>query len=99
MYLKTNKVKIFIRINELTNNYILDEWFSNASQNSYARRKWGITMVPPTRVAIPIASIISSFVTPPDVVSQVIVSIPMMIIYELSIYISVFVNKNKLKNG
>jgi sec-independent protein translocase protein TatC len=43
--------------------------------------------------------IVAAIVTPPDVVSQVIVSIPMMIIYELSIYISVFVNKNKLKNG
>jgi sec-independent protein translocase protein TatC len=51
------------------------------------------------KYSIVIILIVAAIVTPPDVVSQVIVSIPMMIIYELSIYISVFVNKNKLKNG
>jgi Sec-independent protein secretion pathway component TatC len=33
------------------------------------------------------------------VVSQITVAIPMLIIYELSIFLSVFVEKQKLKNG
>lgn len=51
------------------------------------------------KYAIVIVLIVAAIVTPPDVVSQVSVSIPMVIIYELSIFISVFVHKNKLKNG
>lgn len=51
------------------------------------------------KYSIVIILIVAAIVTPPDVISQIIVSIPMMIIYELSIFISVFVTKNKLKNG
>ncbi|KVV15904.1 Sec-independent protein translocase protein TatCy [Flavobacterium sp. TAB 87] len=39
--------------------------------------------------------IIAAIVTPPDVVSQTIVALPMLIIYEISILISKFVYKNK----
>ena len=43
--------------------------------------------------------LIAAIVTPPDVVSQIIVAIPMLLIYEASIFISVFVYKNKNKEN
>lgn len=49
------------------------------------------------KYAIVIVLIVAAIVTPPDVVSQVIVSIPMLIIYEISIWIAAAVGKNKLK--
>lgn len=40
--------------------------------------------------------ILSAIITPPDISSQILVSIPIVFLYELSIYISAFVNrKNK----
>ena len=42
--------------------------------------------------------IIAAIVTPPDVVSQCIVAFPMLIIYELSIFISKWVYKQRLKD-
>ena len=47
------------------------------------------------KYAIVLVLIIAAIVTPPDVVSQTIVAIPMLLIYEASIWISVFVHKNK----
>jgi sec-independent protein translocase protein TatC len=52
-------------------------------------RKYGIVII----------LIVAAIVTPPDVVSQVIVSIPMLLIYEASIFISAFVVKNRLKEN
>ncbi|NVK51441.1 MAG: twin-arginine translocase subunit TatC [Flavobacteriaceae bacterium] len=43
--------------------------------------------------------ILSAIITPPDVASQVIVSIPILILYEIGIYISGFVEKRRLKNA
>ena len=55
------------------------------------------------RYAVVIILIVAAIVTPPDVVSQLIVAIPMLLIYEISIFISVIVYKNqqqiKLKIG
>lgn len=48
--------------------------------------------------AVVIILIVAAIVTPPDVVSQIIVAIPMLAIYELSIAISRMVYRNKLKN-
>lgn len=42
--------------------------------------------------------IIAAVVTPPDVISQVIVSIPMIILYEASILIAKIITKRRLKN-
>ena len=39
----------------------------------------------------------AAIVTPPDIVSQIIVSIPMLLIYEVSIFISAIVEKRRLK--
>jgi len=47
------------------------------------------------RYAIVIILIIAAIVTPPDIVSQVIVSIPILILYEVSIFIAARVNKSK----
>ncbi|UQD56178.1 twin-arginine translocase subunit TatC [Flavobacterium sp. K5-23] len=49
------------------------------------------------KYAIVLVLIIAAIVTPPDVVSQTIVAIPMLLIYEASIYISVFVSKKEKK--
>ena len=38
--------------------------------------------------------ILSAIITPPDISSQILVSIPIVFLYELSIYISAFVNRN-----
>jgi sec-independent protein translocase protein TatC len=50
------------------------------------------------RYAIVIILILAAIVTPPDVVSQIIVSIPLLILYEVSIIISSIVYKNKMQN-
>lgn len=47
------------------------------------------------KYAIVLVLIVAAIVTPPDVVSQTIVAIPMLLIYEASIFISVLVTKNK----
>lgn len=49
------------------------------------------------KYAIVIVLIVAAIVTPPDVVSQTIVAIPMLIIFELSVIISSVVYKRKLK--
>lgn len=51
------------------------------------------------KYAVVIILIIAAIVTPPDVVSQTIVAIPMLIIYEVSILISKIVYRNKLKEN
>ncbi len=51
------------------------------------------------KYAVVIILIIAAIVTPPDVVSQLIVAIPMLIIYEASILISKIVYNKKLKEN
>ena len=43
--------------------------------------------------------ILSAIITPPDIASQVIVAVPVIILYELSIFISKAVVKNQLKKA
>jgi sec-independent protein translocase protein TatC len=43
--------------------------------------------------------IVAAIITPPDVTSQIIVSIPLFILYEISIVIAARVVKNNLKEG
>lgn len=50
------------------------------------------------KYAIVIVLIIAAIVTPPDVVSQITVAIPMLIIYEASIWISALVVRNKKRD-
>ncbi|MBC7848046.1 MAG: twin-arginine translocase subunit TatC [Flavobacterium sp.] len=49
------------------------------------------------KYAVIIILIVAAIVTPPDVVSQLIVAIPMLLIYEASIFISSIVYKNQQK--
>ncbi|WP_163400257.1 twin-arginine translocase subunit TatC [Flavobacterium fluviatile] len=51
------------------------------------------------KYAVILILIIAAIVTPPDVVSQTIVAIPMLVIYEVSILISKVVYKNKEKEN
>lgn len=39
--------------------------------------------------------VLSAIITPPDVISQLLISMPLVILYEVSIYISAWVQKNK----
>ncbi|TDS50725.1 twin-arginine translocase subunit TatC [Myroides indicus] len=45
------------------------------------------------KYAIVLILILAAVITPPDIISQIIVSIPLLILYEISIYISKFVQK------
>ncbi len=49
------------------------------------------------KFALIIVLILSAVITPPDIVSQIIVAIPILILYEVSIYISKIVIKNQLR--
>ncbi len=49
------------------------------------------------KYALVIVLIVSAVITPPDVISQVIVAIPIMILYEFSILISYLVTRKQLK--
>ncbi len=51
------------------------------------------------KVALVIVLIISAIITPPDVASQIIVAIPVLILYQLSIYISAYVLKRDAKKA
>ena len=57
----------------------------------YLRKYW--------KYAVVIILIVAAIVTPPDVVSQTIVAIPMLLIYEVSIFISSIVYKNQQKKN
>lgn len=47
------------------------------------------------RYSIVIILIVAAIITPPDILSQVIVSIPLLLLYEISIFIAAFVNKKE----
>ena len=51
------------------------------------------------KVAIVIIFLIAAVVTPPDIVSQVMVAVPMICLYQISIYLSALVIKLKGKNA
>jgi sec-independent protein translocase protein TatC len=47
------------------------------------------------KYALVLVLILSAVITPPDIASQVIVAIPILILYQISIYISAVVVKNQ----
>ncbi len=49
------------------------------------------------KFALIIVLVLSAIITPPDIVSQIIVAIPILILYEVSIYISKIVIRNQLR--
>ncbi|WP_233862118.1 twin-arginine translocase subunit TatC [Tenacibaculum piscium] len=48
--------------------------------------------------ALVVVLVLSAIITPPDIASQIIVSVPIMILYEVSIYVSKFILKKEQKN-
>ena len=51
------------------------------------------------KVALVIVLILSAIITPPDVASQIIVAVPVLILYQISIYISKVVLKREAKRN
>ncbi|MBQ0786766.1 MAG: twin-arginine translocase subunit TatC [Oceanihabitans sp.] len=51
------------------------------------------------KYALVIVLILSAIITPPDIASQIIVAIPILILYQVSIYISKFVVKRESKKN
>ena len=49
------------------------------------------------KIALVLVLVLSAIITPPDVASQVIVTIPIMVLYEISIFISKRVLKRQQK--
>lgn len=49
------------------------------------------------KISLVIVLIISAVITPPDVTSQIIVAVPVLILYQVSIYISKMVMKSEAK--
>ncbi|QXP52114.1 twin-arginine translocase subunit TatC [Cellulophaga sp. HaHa_2_95] len=49
------------------------------------------------KIALVVVLILSAVITPPDVASQIVVSIPIIILYQVSIYISGYVIRKELK--
>ena len=49
------------------------------------------------KIAIVVILVISAFITPPDPISQLLISFPLLILYEISIYISAVIHKRKEK--
>ena len=47
--------------------------------------------------ALVIVLILAAIITPPDIISQIIVAIPILLLYEVSIFISKIVIKRELK--
>lgn len=47
------------------------------------------------RHALVVTLIISAIITPPDISSQILVSIPVLILYQLSIYVSAYVHRGR----
>lgn len=51
------------------------------------------------KISLVVVLILSAVITPPDIVSQIIVAIPILILYEISIYISKVVVSNQLRKA
>lgn len=49
------------------------------------------------KIAIVLVLIVSAIITPPDVISQIIVSIPILLLYEASIFIALWIEKKEQK--
>ncbi|UII75237.1 twin-arginine translocase subunit TatC [Flagellimonas sp. HMM57] len=51
------------------------------------------------KIALVVVLILSAVITPPDVASQIVVSVPVLVLYQISIYISKVVVKNEAKRA
>jgi sec-independent protein translocase protein TatC len=50
------------------------------------------------REAIVVIFILAAIITPPDITSQVIIAMPVLLLYEVSIWISARVEKDRIKS-
>ena len=55
------------------------------------------TLVQYRKYALVLVLVLAAIITPPDVASQIIVAIPIVILYQVSIFISRIVVKNQSK--
>lgn len=66
---------------------------------SYTLSKFGILtpefMIKYRKLAIVMCFVLAAFITPPDPVSQFLIGIPLILLYQLGIYISKVVNRNR----
>ncbi len=66
---------------------------------SYTLSKFGILtpefMIKYRKLAIVMCFVLAAFITPPDPVSQFLIGIPLILLYQLGIYISRVVNRNR----
>ena len=51
------------------------------------------------KIALVIVLIFAAIITPPDVTSQIIVALPVLVLYQISIYISKLVLKREAKKN
>ena len=51
------------------------------------------------KIALVIGLILSAIITPPDVTSQIVVAVPVLLLYQISIYISKLVVKREAKRA
>lgn len=49
------------------------------------------------KISIVIILIVSAIITPPDVTSQLLIALPLMLLYEISIYLSAIILRKKIK--
>ena len=49
------------------------------------------------KLAIVVILIVSAVLTPPDVMSQILISLPLLVLYEISIYVSAFILRKQTK--
>ncbi|MBX7145891.1 MAG: twin-arginine translocase subunit TatC [Alphaproteobacteria bacterium] len=56
------------------------------------------TLAKKRRYAIIIIFVVAAIVTPPDPISQISLAIPIILLYEISIWCAYFIQKNRIKN-
>ncbi|MFZ7119337.1 MAG: twin-arginine translocase subunit TatC [Eubacteriaceae bacterium] len=49
------------------------------------------------RIVIVVIFVVGAIITPPDIISQILISIPMLILFEISIILSKIINRKKIK--
>ena len=83
-----------LSINFLGNYSVSNEVFNDFDLNSYIGLVNPEILIKYRKFALVGVLILAAVITPPDVASQIIVAIPIVILYQISIYISRIVTKN-----
>lgn len=64
------------------------------SQLGLVKAEW---LVKSRKVVIVLLFLIGAIITPPEVVSQVLVALPMLVLFEISVLLSKLIGRNKRK--